>query len=237
MTSSDESKGARSRDEVIAGEYVLGALSPEERRKVEERMMHDLGFAAIVNRWAKSVSTFSDDTGIDSRHREALEPQEGAPRPVAAGGFSRFWNSLVTWRFLAIASMLVAAGIGFMKANLAPSGGERSASLVAELTGSGNAITLSAIYDDKTGKMHLAPAAPARPGGGALQLWLLKGDQPARSLGVLRQADAGDIEVPAALRSEIASGSTLAVSLEPVGGSPTGTASGPYIVQGAAHRP
>lgn len=234
MTSSDESKGARSRDEVLAGEYVLGALSAEARLKVEERMMRDRGFAAIVNRWAQSASTFSDEPGIGPQSAEAVGSMEGghAPRPPR-GAVSRLWNSIVVWRLLAITSLLVAAGIGFMRSNP----GDRAGSVIAELTGEGNAFSLNAIYDKNSGRMRLAPAAPGKPGGGALQLWLLSGDAPARPLGVLPQTGASEIEIPVALRSEIAIGSTLAVSLEPTGGSPTGKASGPFVAQGAARSP
>ena len=61
MTSSDRSMGDRSRDEVLAGEYVLGVLSSDDRRKVEARMLRDRNFAAIVYRWQENLSTFSDD--------------------------------------------------------------------------------------------------------------------------------------------------------------------------------
>lgn len=237
MTSSDESKGARSRDEVLAGEYVLGALSAEARLKVEERMMRDRSFAAIVNRWAQSVSMFSEELGADARHSEAASRADGGHNPNTGGSASRVWNSLVMWRLLAIGSLLFAAGVGFMRANVAPASGDGPGSLVAELAGEGNAFSLSAVYDDKSGKIHLGPMAPGKPGGNALQLWLLRGDAPARSLGILSQAGGGDIEVPKALRSAVATGSTLAVSVEPAGGSPTGKASGPFIAQGTTHRP
>ena len=48
MTSSDRSSGDRSRDEVLAGEYVLGVLSLDDRRKVEARIVLDADFAAMV---------------------------------------------------------------------------------------------------------------------------------------------------------------------------------------------
>ena len=38
MSTPDQSKGDRSRDEVLAGEYVLGVLAGAERQKVEERL-------------------------------------------------------------------------------------------------------------------------------------------------------------------------------------------------------
>ena len=61
MTSPDQSKGGRSRDEVLAGEYVLGVLSYQDRRVVEERMRRDRQFAAIVSRWEANLSAFADE--------------------------------------------------------------------------------------------------------------------------------------------------------------------------------
>jgi anti-sigma-K factor RskA len=42
--------------------------------------------------------------------------------------------------------------------------------------------------------------------------------------------------VPADMRGRIGEGSTLAVTLEPFGGSPTGQATGPIVASGSARR-
>ncbi|MDI7862195.1 anti-sigma factor [Rhizobiaceae bacterium n13] len=237
MTSSDESKGGRSRDEVLAGEYVLGALSAEERRKVEERIGRDLEFAAIVHRWAQSVSEFSDEFGGDPQRRGPVAGN-GAASSQAGGPISRLWTSLALWRLLAFASLIVAFGSGLMRSGTAPSNGDREGSLlVAELSGEGNSFGLAMTYDDNNGRMQLGPAAPGKPSGKDLQVWLLAGNQPARSLGLLSQTGDGKIEVPKELRRAVANGSTVAVSLEPVGGSLSGKPSEPFIAQGVVQRP
>ena len=61
MTPLDKDGRDPRRDEVIAGEYVLGVLSAEDRRKVETRLASDRQFAAMVNRWEENLSTFNDD--------------------------------------------------------------------------------------------------------------------------------------------------------------------------------
>ena len=48
MTTQDPESGDSRRDQVIAGEYVLGVLSADDRRKVEARMVLDRAFAAMV---------------------------------------------------------------------------------------------------------------------------------------------------------------------------------------------
>lgn len=61
MTSSEQNHGKRGQDDVLAGEYVLGVLSNEKRRQVEQRMLHDKEFALLVERWQISFSRFNDD--------------------------------------------------------------------------------------------------------------------------------------------------------------------------------
>ena len=61
MTAPDDGKDDERRDEVIAGEYVLGLLSQSGRRKAEARMDADARFAALVARWEENLSAFNDD--------------------------------------------------------------------------------------------------------------------------------------------------------------------------------
>lgn len=111
MTAFDKDMRDPRRDEVIAGEYVLGALSAEDRRKVELRLAEDRRFAAVVSRWEKNLAS------LDEEHPASLVV---VPRPRAApvcdvrfsgtvsGGL---WNSLAFWRALALALIAVVAAL------------------------------------------------------------------------------------------------------------------------------
>jgi anti-sigma-K factor RskA len=70
-----------------------------------------------------------------------------------------------------------------------------------------------------------AEAPPDR----SLQLWYVGANAPPRSLGLLTEADR--LSLPAALRGAT-EGATLAVSVEPKGGSPTGSPTGPVVYSG-----
>lgn len=70
-----------------------------------------------------------------------------------------------------------------------------------------------------------------------MELWLVPGSGMTRSLGIFQPGENGELVIPADLRSQVADGATLAVSLEPFGGSPTGQATGPVIASGPLHRP
>jgi anti-sigma-K factor RskA len=238
MTTPDQSKGDRSRDEVLAGEYVLGVLSIEDRRKVEARISSDRSFAAIVHRWEENLSEFNDDYVLEAPPKLVFSSIEsrlfGASRPAAGG--RGLWNSLVLWRSLTFASLALVATYAVFQSGLID-GPSASVPLVAEMAGQNNAISLVASYDANAGRLHITPVAAGKPDEKSLELWLIEGSSPARSLGVLPQTGEGEIVIPPAMRGRFSPGVTLAVSLEPYGGSPTGTATGPVLAVGKTRRP
>lgn len=243
MTTPDQSKGDRSRDEVLAGEYVLGVLASEERRRVEARMRRDRPFATIVRRWEDNLSTFNDEYGeeaapealflqIENRlHRTPPTMGNAWGRPSSLGAL---WNSLILWRAVALICLLGMFGYGVANSGLwrfPPSG----RGLVAEMAGQGsNAVSLVAHYDGSSGRLQVTPVATGSADEKSLELWMIEGSNPARSLGVLPQSGEGEIVIPADMRRQLTEGVVMAVSLEPYGGSPTGKATGPVIAIGPA---
>jgi anti-sigma-K factor RskA len=239
MSSPDQSKGDRSRDEVLAGEYVLGVLSLEDRQKVERRMRNDRPFAAIVTRWEQNLSSFNDEY-------EALMPSPAVFPKVerrvfgdadpAKGSYGRLWNSVVLWRTVAAASLVVAASVVALNPDvtaLSP----RKKPLVAALGAENSVINLVASYDATSGRLKVTPVAAGKPEEKSLQMWLIRGSNPAESLGVLPQTGEGEIAIPQNIRGQLAEGVVLAVSVEPFGGSPTGAPTGPVVASGAVHLP
>ncbi|AIC25633.1 anti-sigma K factor RskA protein [Rhizobium etli bv. mimosae str. IE4771] len=239
MTSPDKSKGDRSRDEVLAGEYVLGVLSLQDRRVVEERMRHDRTFAAIVSRWEANLSAFNDEYDGVAPNRETFKQIEsrlfgdaGKPASFSQG----LWNSAVFWRSLAFACIVVAVSAVIFASGVVPEP-QGPAPLVAELSGENNAINLRASYELQSGRLKIVPVAAGKPEEKSLELWLVPGGGLAKSLGVFQPGESGELVIPAELRNHVTDGASLAVSLEPFGGSPTGQATGPIVASGKVHRP
>ncbi|ASY55042.1 MULTISPECIES: anti-sigma factor [Sinorhizobium] len=234
MTTQKPESGDSRRDEVIAGEYVLGVLSAEDRRKVEARMATDRDFAAMVLRWRNNLATFdtayetiAQARALPTAEHRAFEAQAGADDSIG------LWDSLSFWRSLAFASLAAVAVLMVSLAGLF-GGGSGGRPLLAELSGEGNAIGFVATFDVGSGRLRLTPVAAGGDGERSLEFWLLRGSDPAISLGVLPQSGEGEFRVPPAMRTKITEGSTLAVSLEPRGGSPTGLPSGPFLARGTA---
>ena len=64
------------------------------------------------------------------------------------------------------------------------------------------------------------------------ELWVIPADGKPRSLGVVPEKAAASMTVRPEHREMLAEGATLAVSLEPEGGSPTGQPTGPVVMTG-----
>ncbi|WP_105381305.1 anti-sigma factor [Neorhizobium alkalisoli] len=241
MTTPEQSEGDRSRDELLAGEYVLGVLSLADRERVAARIARDRVFAAIVARWQDNLASFNDDydevrppPGVYSKIETRLFPHKTFAQELVATG--RWWNSLLLWRGVALGSLAVLITYVSLDTGWI-GGGPQSRPLVAELAGEGNSISLVAAYDVADGRLRVTPVAAGAADQHSLELWLVPGgDDPAISLGVLPQTGEGSVEIPANLRPRLGEGVTLAVSLEPFGGSPTGQATGPVIAVGQTRR-
>ena len=216
MTTQDPESGDSRRDQVIAGEYVLGVLSADDRRKVEARMVLDRAFAAMVKHWESNLSTFD----------ESYEPLPPSPQVFTF------------WRILTLASVAGLVTIATFASGILEPVSERRRPLVAELAGEGNAaINLLAQYDAATGALTVTPVAARQAEAKSLEVWLIEGDNPAKSLGVLPQTGEGEIVIAPELRAKVGEGVTLALSVEPLGGSPTGRATGPVVAAGKTRLP
>ncbi|MDQ0560403.1 anti-sigma-K factor RskA [Rhizobium mesoamericanum] len=238
MTSPDQSKGGRSRDEVLAGEYVLGVLSFKDRRVVEERMRRDRQFAAIVSRWETNLSAFNDDYDVVSPGQETFKQIEArlfGSLETASTPARGLWASIVFWRCLALVSLLITAG-ALTIATVAVAPPQAPAPLVAELTTSNSQVNLLASYERQSGRLRIVPVATGKPQEKSLELWLVPASGAPRSLGVFPPGQAGELVIPVDLRGNIDEGAALAVSLEPFGGSPTGQVTGPIVASGTTHR-
>jgi anti-sigma-K factor RskA len=104
------------------------------------------------------------------------------------------------------------------------------APLVAAITPPDGAA-LVAVYDRGSAALRIAGADLAPPERSA-ELWAIGEDGVPHALGLLDGS--GTLLVVAADdRGRLIAGATLAVSIEPIGGSPTGKPTGPVVATGA----
>lgn len=216
-------------DWTLAGELALGVLEGAARRDAEARVAADPVFAAMVDDWHVRLGDLAAETppetppaatwaAIDRRlFAETAEP----------GGL---WNSLRFWRWLAAGTAAVAAACIALLVVLTPP--QDGAPLVATLQTAGKGPVYLVHVDPQSGNVVAHVLEPDTDASHVPELWVIAADGVPHSLGVMHRTGETRIVLPAPLRPVTAAGATLAVSLEPAGGSPTGKPTGPVIATG-----
>jgi anti-sigma-K factor RskA len=137
------------------------------------------------------------------------------------------------WPIVATLSALVAVVLLFFAVQPGPVAPpvEPHKMMVASLMMSDKSASVPATVDMTTGEMKI-PAADMAPAGKSAQLWMIGGDGVPKPMGLLASTGPSKMVLPADKRAKLSEGVTLAVSVEPVGGSPTGLPTGPVVASG-----
>jgi anti-sigma-K factor RskA len=232
----------------LALDLALGALPRAERQAALARLRSDPRFAADVERWQALLAPLDAETDPvlppasvwQAVQAEIAPPPRPSPAPAAPPRPS-LWNNLALWRGLALAGPAFAALalVLFTPAPpvLAPRVSQAAppALLAASLADASGKPLLAATFDPLRQTLILTPASrPDSSPATVPQLWLIEGKAPPRSLGLIAlSAQPGPAYAISSQRLQgLQPGAVLAISLEPIGGSPTGLPSGPVIATG-----
>jgi anti-sigma-K factor RskA len=222
------------RDDIdaLAGEYVLGTLDADERRAAEARLSSDAAFRAAVAGWHWRLQPLADSArpveppdGTLERVLARIDLAQGVP---AATNVVELRRSVRRWRMTsAIVGAAAAALAAFILVDLAVPPAEQS-EFVAVLTSEGAAPKFVATVDVAKGTLSIRQVGQeAAPPDKSYELWAVEPGQAPESLGLIEQASLSRV------LEHSPSGLTLAISLEPKGGSPTGVATGPIVFSGS----
>jgi anti-sigma-K factor RskA len=216
---------------LLAAEYVLGVLGAEERRDVERRLPTDPTLANEVAFWEERLGTLVDTVVPVEPSPRLWNRIDGAIAQPAAPARGGIWQSLAFWRVVGIGSAAIAAAsiaalayIGIVPSARAP--------LMATLGSSSGQPNFVAAVSADGSSITVVPAALLTNDPRAIELWLIpQGGRP-HSLGLIQPGSPIRLVIPPDLVGRLTSEATLAVSLEPPGGSPTGQPTGPVIASG-----
>lgn len=223
--------------ELLAAEAAFGLLEGDELSEAEARLRHDPAFAAAHDRWLAYAVTIAGTAAEKPSPAvwDALHNQLAANGP---GAVSRPNNALRRWRLTALAASLAAVVLSVVAIGelhrpelIKQVEGTAHAPLVAVLTGTDVQAVLTVSYDDTNGRLTVVPRRIVT-GGKVAELWVIPAGQKPRAIGVVPVDRSSWHLVSPALRQDLTSTATLAVSLEPAGGSPTGQPTGPVILSG-----
>jgi anti-sigma-K factor RskA len=221
--------------DLLAAEYVLGTLPAGECAAVALRRAHDKPLAAAIAAWEKRLAPLA----------EAVTPQE-APSHVWERIAARI-DALASapsgtiidfdrrrWRAAAIAASAIAASLLLFAGYREHTRPEQQKTLVAVLQKDAQSPAFLVSVDLEQKRLTIrAVSAPPHPGK-SYELWLVHDDlKTPRSLGVIGEGPFTTVQPKlAAYAPKTIEQATLAVSLEPEGGSPTGAPTGPVLFSG-----
>jgi anti-sigma-K factor RskA len=243
-------------DDLLAMDVALGVLGREDRRAAEVRQRSDPAFRALVEAWTLRLSPLdeftapvappssvwqgiSDEIAVATARSTSVATARSAAVATArsaavatARARPGLWHSLGLWRGLAFAGT-AAAAIALTQIGQVPtSSGPPPHLLVAALAGADGKPLLSAAYDPLRGAVVLTPATHIDNGGKSPELWVIEGDKPPRSLGVIDISGPNAHAIASQRLVGLKPGATLAISIEPFGGSTTGLPTGPVVASG-----
>ncbi|PRA32436.1 anti-sigma factor [Pseudomonas poae] len=209
----------------LAADYAIGLMPATARRRFDALLLEDAALRIELGHWQDALSSLTGTL-----------PEQPVPEHVWAGIQARInpqvlhmpakkplWKNI---RVLAAACAVVVAllvGVLYQR----DIGMEHSATLVN--TGQQPALHVRAFTDH----LQVEPLALAAVGSTYdLELWAIPAGGKPISLGLIPAAGKGRLSLNKAQQALLAAPLTLAVSLEPHGGSPTGQPTGPVLYQG-----
>lgn len=224
-------------DDVLAAEYVLGTLDSQERAHVQRLIDNDTDLRRKVLAWEDRLAPLLDlyvDVAAPPHLLRSVMAQldrlAGAATVLAPPQVVALRRSIRRWRFatasLAAFAAALVAWIMIMPRN------EAQGRFVAVLQKDPASPAVLLDVDVPARRAIIREVSSDRPMDKSYELWLINPEVGApRSLGVLRAPGVTKASLQAYDPAVIAR-STYAITLEPLGGSPTGVPSGPPILTG-----
>lgn len=235
----------RSSSEITAAEYALGLLTGEEERAARQRIAVDPDFASEVARWRGRLAPLHDET------QDVPPPAEQWDRIEAAiGGRAAANDNLAILRVRLRAWKSATAVMGAIAASLAlvlvlepgPTVTQRSgppqraigASPMVAMLGDASATKVMASWDPNARQLILViPGKMPTDERHSNELWVIPAGGKPKSLGTMPAGKQMHMRLADALADLLQQGATIAISIEPRGGSPTGAPTGPVVASGA----
>ncbi len=218
-------------DRLAAG-YAAGTLRGAARRRFEALLPAHAGLRAATREWLErlmpltlSVPPQTPPASVWKAILARIDP------PPASAGAGPAWSRLAFWRGLAGFTSVAAVALAVLvvsptpvqapivvvlSAAGAPEGSVAAASFVASISADGRAVVTRPLVN-----VGLQPDK-------SLELWAIPPGGAPRSLGVISPNGTTVVQRDKALEGT----DTLAVTLEPPGGSPSGKPTGPVLYAG-----
>ena len=213
-------------------------LDADTRAEVAHEVLVSDEAATAVALWQRRLMPLTDTIGdvtpapyVWARIHDALElesPTKVTPR-------KGLWNNLQLWHWLGIGASAVAVALLVVVLLPRPTPTVVNAGYMASTIQQDNGTTgWTATMDLQHARMVVVPATPvAFDQGRAPELWLIPAGGKPISVGMIARDKPTTLALDPALLAQLGPTAALAVSVEPIGGSPTGQPTGAVIAKGA----
>lgn len=225
--------------EIRYAEYVLGVLDARERAAVERESAERPDAAAAIQDWSRRLSPLAAELAPvepPARVWDAIRRRLRLDERRLAVPRTGLWENLRFWHWLGLGSAALAATAAAVLVTLLLQRPARPPIpyMAATIVQSNHRIGWTATMDIAQSRMIVIPGVP-RPlnPGRAPELWLVPQAGRPIPVGMISDSAAVTIDLSPSLVARLGPTATLAVSVEPVGGSPTGQPTGPVIGTGA----
>jgi anti-sigma-K factor RskA len=160
-------------DNLLAGEYVLGALDDSERQAFERRLPGDLRLQAEVDAWERrlgpvleTIEPVTPPASVWASLERRTTPEERVARQAAG-----FWSSLSFWRGLATVTSALVLGMALTLFSIQRADLNMDSMMVVLNDQSTTGWIVAAQQGSKY--IHVRAVAPSTlPKGKVCQLWM-----------------------------------------------------------------
>lgn len=217
--------------DMLSAEYVLGTLKGAARRRFEQLLRQRVHFAQTLNWWESHLHLLADTVPAAKPSPNVwknIEAQLYKRKTSQPGGWWKSWAFVSTALAASLATLLVIQ----TPQPVVDTTPAAVALLQTEKSAAGWLLNETQKSPTDTVIKVIALATLETKPNNAFELWLLPADKSKPiSLGLLPQQGNSVVKIPVDIIPLMATG-LLAVSLEPVGGSPTGQPTGAVLYQG-----
>ncbi len=216
-----------------AAEYVLGTLDGSERAEVSSMRASDFTMEAAIAAWEKRLAPLNErtPTAIPSADVFARIEKRILHLTKATSTRPLLERTIPRRQRFALASailLVIVVGGSYLQKTYLSAAPQFVAVLAADASTPMFIISLN----QKTATIDVHTMAGAAPSDKSYELWVIPaGEKAPRAVGILPNADS-KLPVIAGIELAVLAKATLAISVEPLGGSPTGAPTGPVIATG-----
>jgi anti-sigma-K factor RskA len=222
--------------ELLAAEFVLGLLDADAHADATKRVGTDPVFAAAVagwqarlTPWLTAVPSQDVDPAMWNRIAAALPPIAQNDNVVRLQQQVSRWRAMATGAGALAAVLAMVVGYRVISPPAPPGVTAPASALVASLTLPDGGGVFNVMIDRQAGTFVATPANVTGDGVHVHQLWVMAASGEPHALGLTNPAAPHRAPTGEGTAELLRAGATIAMSVEPLGGSPNIVPSGPVV--------